>query len=398
MNMEEYVRVAAKISLDAIEENIQSMKQNLKPETKIMAVVKTDAYGHGALAIADDLEKKNLVYGFCVATAEEAMVLRKAGIQKPILTMGFTYPYSYRNMIEQNITMTVFQEETLDALSKTARLLGKKACVHIKVDTGMSRIGINPDEEGKRFARSAIENPDLLVEGIFTHFANADVSDKSEAKEQLFEFIQMIKEIEEENSFHFKLKHCSNSAGILEMPEANMDLVRAGIALYGLWPSEEMDRNQNNLFPALSLISHVIYVKNLVKGRKVSYNGTFTAPADMIIATVPVGYGDGYPRSLSNKGCVLIRGKRCPIVGKICMDQMMVDVSALEEVKEMDTVTLIGRDGDEFLSAEEVGGLSGRFPYELVCCLGKRIPRAYYMKGKSVAGKDYYDDYSFRRF
>lgn len=395
---EDYQRVYAKISLDAVRENVENMKQNLSGKTGIMAVIKADGYGHGAFPIAKELEKLDEITGFAAATAEEALLLRKAGIQKDILILGYTFPYSYRQLIAEKVDLTVFREDTLEQLSKEAEKLGEEkngaaAGVHIKVDTGMNRIGIRPDEKGLNLVKKAIVAEGIEVKGIFTHFARADEEDKSAANAQLRIFQDFILRIEEETGYHIPVKHCSNSAGIIEMPQANMDMVRAGIILYGLWPSEEVHKDIVPLKPVLSLHSRIVYVKEITKGDAVSYGGTFTASGPMKTATIPTGYGDGYPRGLSGKGYVLIRGQRAPVLGRICMDQFMVDVSDIDGVREGDEVTLIGRDGEEIITMEELGKLSGRFNYELACDLGKRIPRVYEKGGQILYTKDYYQDF-----
>ncbi len=257
----------------------------------------------------------------------------------------------------------------------------------------MSRIGIRPDENGLQFIKKALSCERIEVEGIFTHFAKADESDKTSAGKQLDLMSQFIERAEKENGYRFPLRHCSNSAGILEIKEANMDMVRAGITLYGLWPSEEVSRNSISLHPLLSLKSRLVCVKEVEKGAQISYGGTYTAEKNMRIATVPVGYGDGYPRSLSGKGFVLVCGKRAPILGRVCMDQFMVSVEEIPEAEEGTEVTLIGKDGKERITMEELGALSGRFNYELACNLGKRIPRVYLKNGQVTDTKDYYKDY-----
>ena len=267
-------------------------------------------------------------------------------------------------------------------MSGAAERTGKAAKVHIKVDTGMSRIGITPDDTGLRFVKEAMETPGIEIEGIFTHFARADEADKTSALKQLEVFQAFIGQIESKLGLTIPVKHCSNSAGIVEMPQANMDVVRPGIILYGLRPSDEVSQEIVALRPALSLHSHIVYVKEVQPGLSVSYGGTFTAQHKMRIATIPVGYGDGYPRMLSGKGYVLIHGKKAPILGRVCMDQFMVDVTDILNVKEGDPVTLIGTDGEETITAELLGDLSGRFNYELVCDLGRRIPRVYIQDGK----------------
>lgn len=395
---EEYQRVYAQVDLDAIRSNMDHMKQNIHQETQMIAVVKTDGYGHGAIPIAKELESLPYLWGFAAATPEEAFILRKAGVVKPILILGYAFPYSYERLIEEEIRMTLFRQDTLSELSEAVRRLSEKgkrvkAKVHIKVDTGMSRIGIRPDGEGASFVKQALETEGIEVEGIFTHFARADEADKRAANRQLQVFADFTKRMEEETGVNIPLKHCSNSAGIVELPQANMAAVRAGITLYGLWPSEEVSRDIVSLTPALSLYSHLVYIKEIKAGEEVSYGGTFQAKKDMRIATVPVGYGDGYPRGLSGKGYVLLHGKKAAVLGRICMDQFMIDISEIEEAREGDRVTLIGTEGEQHLTMEELGILSGRFNYELACCLGKRIPRVYTKGGKVLCTKDYYQDF-----
>lgn len=385
-----YERVRADVNLDAIMHNIRYMKDRLWPDTKIMAVIKTDGYGHGSVPIAHCLEPLNYIYGFAVATPEEAYFLRENGVEKPILVLGYTFPYAYERMAEYGICATVFRREDLDMLASASEAAGRPIKVHIKVDTGMSRIGICPDDQGMKFIRELMdyeERGKLQIEGIFTHFARADEKDKSNAKEQFDIFKEFTSRIESDLELEIPLKHCANSAGILELPETCMDVVRAGIALYGLWPSDEV--SCDDLMPALSLRSHIVYVKEIHKGQSVSYGGTFTADHEMRIATIPVGYGDGYPRTLSGgKGYVLINGIKAPVLGRVCMDQFMVDVSDIPEAQNGSRVTLIGEDGDERITVEKLSELSGRFNYELVCDLGKRVPRAFYRNNSLTAVQD----------
>ncbi len=387
-SVETYQRVRVDIDLDAAVENMKNMKEHLRPETQMMAVIKTDGYGHGAAQIAGVLEPLDFVWGYATATPEEAHLLRNSGVRKPILILAYTFPYCYEMLAANEIRPAVFREDMLEQLNEAAKKAGKKIKVHVKVDTGMGRIGIAPDESGLAFIEKLLTYSDLELEGIFTHFARADELDKSNAKEQLMRFQNFANEAEKRFQIKIPLKHCSNSAGILEIPEANMDLVRAGITLYGLYPSDEVSKNVVPLKPVLSLHSHVVYVKDVRPGQSISYGGTFTADRPMRVATIPVGYGDGYPRSLSSKGFVKIRGKEAPILGRVCMDQFMVDVSDIPECQNGDEVTLIG-DG---ITAEHLGDLSGRFNYELVCDLGKRIPRVFYVGGEPVAVRDYYQD------
>lgn len=367
----------AEISLDAVEANMEHMKGHVARETKLVGVLKADGYGHGSLPIAGVLEREEFVWGYAVATAEEAHELREAGMKKPILILGYTFPYCYEQLAGEDIRAAVFREDSLDLLQAAAEKAGKRIRVHIKVDTGMSRIGITPDEKGICFVEKLMQHKSLEIEGIFTHFARADEADKTDAERQLAVFREFIGRLKEQLGLEIPLKHCSNSAGILELPDANMDLVRAGITIYGLYPSEEVSRTAVSLTPVLSLYSRVVYIKEIAPGQAVSYGGTFVAKERMRVATVPLGYADGYPRSLSGKGYVLIRGKRAPILGRVCMDQFMVDVTDIPEAKEDDRVVLLGRDGAETITAEKLGELSGRFNYELVCDLSMRVPRIY---------------------
>ncbi len=390
---EDYQRVWAQVDLDAVLYNMESMHRNLTPGTKMIGVIKTDGYGHGAVQIGRELEKLDYVAGYAVATAEEAFILRHAGLRKPILILGYTFPYCYEELIRQEIRPAVFREDTIEELSACAKRVGKPAKVHVKVDTGMTRVGIRPDDDGFRFVEMALRTEGIEIEGMFTHFARADEADKTSAREQLGRIRDFMERVESKLHYSIPVKHCSNSAGIVELPEANMDAVRAGITLYGLWPSEQVARNIVDLRPVLSLKSHIVYVKEVEAGVPVSYGGTYVTPERMRVATVPVGYGDGYPRGLSNKGYVLIRGRRAPILGRVCMDQFMVSVQEIPEAAEGDEVTLIGADGVERITMEELGELSGRFNYELACGLGRRIPRVYVKNGQIAATKDYYGDY-----
>lgn len=395
---EDYQRVYAEVNLDTIRSNMEHMKENLSPSTQMIAVIKADGYGHGAIPIAHELENLDYLYGFAVATAEEAFQLRRDNIRKPILILGYTFPSAYEQLVLQDIRMSVFRYDTLTEITKAVcRLREKgieaKAKIHIKVDTGMSRIGIKPDAEGVAFVKTAFASEGLEVEGIFTHFARADEADKTFAKGQLDTFRMFLEKIKEQTGKEIAVKHCANSAAILELPDANMDVVRAGISLYGLWPSSQVRKDIVSLKPVLSLYSTIIFVKEIDAGTAVSYGGTYTAATRMRIATIPIGYGDGYPRELSNKGYVLIHGKKAPILGRICMDQFMVDVTAIPEAKQGDRVTLIGCDKEEGISIEQLEELSGRFHYELACNLGKRIPRIYTKGGEIISVKDDYQDF-----
>ena len=390
--MKEYKRIFAKVNLNHIEANMDGMHALVGDKSRFFAVIKTDAYGHGAVQIAELLEKKGYVYGYAVATVEEAVELRRHGFKKPVLVLGYTFPESYGTMITHDIMPTVFREDSIAALSEAANRVGKTFKVHIKVDTGMSRIGIRPDESGLKFVEKLLAAKGLEVNGIFTHFARADEVDKASVMKQFAAFHEFVACVEETFGMTIPYKHCANSASIMELPDTYLELVRAGISMYGLWPSNEMRRDTLTLKPVMSLYSHVVYIKDIEPDTAVSYGGTFVADRSMRVATIPVGYGDGYPRGLSNKGYVLIRGKKAPILGRVCMDQFMVDVTDIPDAAMDDLVTLIGVDGAEAITMEELGDLSGRFNYELACDLGKRIPRIYVYNDEVVAIKDFYTE------
>ena len=389
--MNQYSRVYAEIDLDAVLYNMESMRGNIAENTKIMAVIKADGYGHGAVEIAEAIDHLDYVFGYAVATVEEGLILRKHGIEKPILILGYVFPDQYEAMIRAEIRPTVFTAEMAEELSEAAEKTGMDCKIHFAIDTGMGRIGYQVTEEAADEMTRLAKLPHIMVEGIFTHFAKADEIEKEPTHRQIELFIHMIQMLEQ-RGVKIPIHHCSNSAGIVEIPEANMDLVRAGITLYGLWPSDEVDKTKISIKPALSLITHVAYVKELEAGHSISYGGTYTTKETRKIATIPVGYADGYARSLSNKGDVLIHGRRAPICGRVCMDQFMVDVTDIPDVTVGDEVILIGSAGEETITMEEVGAISGRFNYEFVCDLGKRIPRVYVHKGKVVGTKDHFSE------
>ncbi|RGU94981.1 alanine racemase [Clostridium sp. AF15-17LB] len=387
--MKAYSRVCARIDLDAVEYNIEMMRHNVREGAKMLGVVKTDGYGHGAVQIAKMLSPKDYMWGFAVATLDEALVLRRAGIEKPLLALGCIFPDQREEMIKHDIRMTLYTEEMAREVSDLAVKMGKQAYIHIKLDTGMSRLGFMIEEETAEIIKRISKMPNLAMEGMYTHFAKADEIDKSFTEKQIKNYVWM-KETLAQRGVTFQYYHCSNSAGIIDVPEANMDLVRAGISTYGLYPSEEVHKENVPLKPAMELISHVAHVKWVEAGTPVSYGGTYITDRKTKIATIPVGYGDGYPRSLSNKGYVLIHGKKAPILGRVCMDQFMVDATEIDDVKYADKVTLVGNDGDEKLPVEALSGLSGRFNYEFVCDLGKRIPREFIRHGDIVEQMDYF--------
>ncbi len=386
----EYQRVYAKIDLDAISHNIALVKRKIPDGTKLMLVIKADAYGHGAVAIAREFEGEADYFG--VAEMNEALELRHAGIRKPILILGYTSPFLFEKALKNGITLTMFQYENIEALSVTAQRLGIEAKIHFAVDTGMSRIGFGVSEREADLAARAAKLPLICVEGIFSHFAMADATDKTSAEQQreLFErFLAMLTA----RGVSAPIRHLDNSAGILSF-ENGYEMVREGIILYGLYPSEEVCSQVGDFYdfrPAMELITHISHIKTLDAHHGISYGHTYITEKPLRVATVPVGYADGYPRALSNQGAVLIRGKRCPILGRICMDQMMVDVTDVPEARPEDSVVLIGKDGGEVISVEEVADAAYSFNYEFVCGIARRIPRVYIRGGEVVLQNLYLD-------
>lgn len=377
-----YLRVSANINLDAIVHNVMEARENIKEETGIMAVIKADGYGHGAVPIARAIN--HMVEAYAVAIVEEGIELRESGITKPILILGYTAPELLTEVIQYDLTQTVFQLSVAKQMDEIARTLGKIAKIHIKLDTGMSRIGYQPTAESIDEIVLMKELPHLSLEGIFTHMACADIKDKTSALTQFELFTNFTNELEKRGVI-LPMHHISNSAGTIDLPEMNLSMVRFGISLYGLYPSDEVMKDHVKLEPAMELKTHISFVKELEPGHGIGYGSTFVTKKTMTIATVPVGYGDGFPRQLSNTGRVLVHGAYAPIVGRICMDQFMIDVTDIPEVKQGDIVTLVGRDGDSFIPVEEPAELAGSFNYEFVCNVGKRIPRVYYQNGKPVS-------------
>lgn len=387
--MEKYSRIRAYISLDAVAHNFDAMNTNINKETKIIAVIKADGYGHGAVPIAHLMEEYEYIWGFAMATVEEAMQLRQSGVQKPILLLGYTFEEAYPDIIKYNLRPAIFKLEAARKLSEVAGELDRKVAIHLKLDTGMSRIGFSCDKASLDAIEEIAKLPNLDIEGLFTHFARADETDKSPAYVQLECYQHVVKELED-RGITISVKHCSNSAGILRIPEANLDVVRAGISIYGIYPSDEVERDQVILEPVMSLKSRITYIKEVQAGTGISYGATFVTDRPTRVATIPVGYADGYPRGLSNVGYVLIRGKKAPILGRVCMDQFMVDVTEIPEAQELDEVTLIGKDGEAHLTVDELSRLSGRFPYEFVCDISKRVPRIYIRNGREVDCKNWF--------
>lgn len=365
------------IDTEALLNNIDQIRRTVG-DKKIFAVIKADAYGHGAEYIAELFEKENLVNGFCVATREEAVSLREKGIKSPILILGTIFDDDIKYIMEENISTVIYTEEMAKTFSEEYKRLnnGKPIKVHIKVDTGMSRIGLSPDDKGLEIVKRIISYEGIEVEGIMMHFSKADEMDKTTAMKQYDRFISFIKMCNDEG-IEFKVRHCCNSAGIMELKDCYLDAVRAGIILYGLKPSNEVDWEKYDFKPAMRIESSIAYVKDVKKGTEISYGGTFVCDKDMKIATIPVGYADGYPRLLSNKGYVLINGQKARILGRVCMDQFMVDVTDIDGAEKNTLVTLMGKNGNLEITAEELGEISGRFNYELVCNFVGRMKRIF---------------------
>lgn len=384
--MNSYYRMRADIDLTAIRKNIMTMKSYIPRDKKLLAVIKANAYGHGAIEVAQSLDDLADYYG--VAFVDEAMELRNAGIDKPILILGHTDESLFDILIEQNITQTIYSFEQATVLSDLALSKGMKAKIHIKIDTGMNRIGFSCDKESVETIAKITKMPGIDAEGIYTHYYLADAIDKSCAKEQLLRYTRVIQWLEEEG-ITFSIRHISNSAGIMEMPNDTYDMVRSGIATYGLYPSDEMDKERCVLHPAMELKSHITHVKKVRAGETIGYGATYTVPEDKTIATVEVGYADGYPRALSNQGRMLVQGQYASIVGRVCMDQTMIDVSHIPNVKVGDEVVLVGCQGNHYISVEELADVSMSFNYEFVCDVNRRVPRVFYRDGKVVGEKNY---------
>lgn len=380
-----YHRTYVKIDLDAIAYNIEHITKKLGGRAKLLAVIKADAYGHGAVEIGRALENKCDFFG--VACIDEAMELVDAGIKKPILILGYVSPQQFDIVVRNHIRIPVFSYESAKALSDEAVKQGQEALFHFCIDTGMSRIGFQVNEESADICKKITLLPNIKAEGIFSHFATADESDlsKAEKQKQLFDsFVQMLAQRDVE----IPIRHINNSAGIMVFDDM-LDMVRSGIITYGLYPSGEVDKSLLDIRPAMEWKSYVSHIKVLEKGREVSYGGTYVTEKDTVVATIPVGYADGYPRCLSNIGRVIINGRYANIIGRVCMDQLMVDITDIENVVLENDVTLIGREGDAALTMEEVSELAHSFNYELPCRVSQRVPRIYTRNGEIVKTVNY---------
>ncbi len=371
------------IDLDAIHDNMQAVRQ--KAGVPVMAVVKADAYGHGAVPVARFLQDDCAFFG--VSSVAEALELRQAGLNRPILILGHTPVEAFPQVIQLEIRPAIFRWEDAAALSEQARKLGKTAYFHLAVDTGMSRIGFQATEESADICCKIAKLPGIQAEGLFSHFATADCADLSKARQQAEKFDNFDRMLKE-RGLNIPIRHLNNSAGLMNFG-TQYEMVRSGIVTYGLYPSDEVSPELLKLRPALSWYSRVSHVKTLPAGREISYGGLYVTSGETRVATIPVGYADGYWRNLSGKFYVLIHGKRAPILGRVCMDQMMVDVTDIPDVKPGDSVTLVGTDGDETITVEQIAAQAGSFNYEFICGISRRVPRVYYQGGHAIGSVHY---------
>lgn len=368
-------RIKANIDLKALKNNYRNFRTQLRSDTKICGVIKADAYGHGANEVAKALMAEGIDC-FAVATVEEALSLRAEAIDLPIMVFGYAHPCAHKALIEANIALTVFRLDIAKALSRLSLELNKDVHIQINVDTGMNRLGLPIGAGAFELIQTISTLPGLIIDGLYTHFTKADELEVYSTHQQIEKFHHLLNRLDDAG-IKIPTIHMANSAGALQFPGSHHSMVRLGIAIYGLYPSDAVCKTQVVLEPVMSLISHVILVKTVPKGQPISYGGTYITPSERCIATIPVGYADGYPRSLSNKGHVLIHGFKAPIVGKVCMDLLMVDVTDIKEVVEGDRVTLIGSDGDATITVEDLATLTGTINYEIVCNISKRVPRVY---------------------
>jgi len=369
------IPVWAEIDLNALTSNISEVRRLTNPTAKIMAIVKANAYGHGAVKVSRTVLSGGADW-LGVARLDEGISLREAGIGAPILILGYLPPEQSADVVRSSLSQAIYTSDMALALADAAAAEGTRAKVHLKIDTGMGRIGWVAGPEAVREILILARNRHLEVEGIFTHFAAADLVDKKYTKEQFAKFTGLIEDLRR-NGLEIPIKHAANSASLMEMPETHLDMVRAGIILYGLYPSDEVDHSRIKLHPVMSLKAKVAFVKRVPAGFKVSYGCTYITENATVIATLPLGYADGYSRLLSSKGYALIHGRRAPVVGRVCMDQIMVDVGHIPGVAVGDEAVLIGHQGEQEITADEFAGLLGTINYEVVCMISHRVPRVY---------------------
>jgi alanine racemase len=376
-------RTWAEINLDNIAHNVKEIQRLVGKRTEIMAVVKADAYGHGVLETVSTLIE-NGTSRLAVSMLDEAIQLRKIGIDVPILVLSHTNPKRADELIKYQITQTIYSHDMAKILSDEALRQGVKAKVHIKIDTGMTRVGFPPGYSAVKAVMEIQKLPGIIIEGIFSHFATADEKDSSYTMHQIELFESIISELNRIGIL-IPIRHISNSAAILQYPEFSMELVRPGIILYGIYPSEEVRKVDADFKPAMTLKTNIAMIKWVEAGTAISYGRKFTTRRKSLIATIPVGYADGYSRLLTGKGRVLVNGQFAPVVGSICMDQCMIDVTEIDgDVKTGDEVVLLGKQGNREITAQELAGYIGTIPYEIICIIGKRVPRVYFKNGQIV--------------
>lgn len=376
-------RTWAEINLDNIAHNVKEIQRLVGKRTEIMAVVKADAYGHGVLETVSTLIE-NGTSRLAVSMLDEAIQLRKIGIDVPILVLSHTNPKRADELIKYQITQTIYSHDMAKILSDEALRQGVKAKVHIKIDTGMTRVGFPPGYSAVKAVMEIQKLPGIIIEGIFSHFATADEKDSSYTMHQIELFESIISELNRIGIL-IPIRHISNSAAILQYPEFSMELVRPGIILYGIYPSEEVRKVDADFKPAMTLKTNIAMIKWVEAGTAISYGRKFTTRRKSLIATIPVGYADGYSKLLTGKGRVLVNGQFAPVVGSICMDQCMIDVTEIDgDVKTGDEVVLLGKQGNREITAQELAGYIGTIPYEIICIIGKRVPRVYFKNGQIV--------------
>lgn len=377
----------AEIDLDNLAHNMREVRRIVREDISVMAVVKANAYGHGSIETSKVFLKNGACY-LAVATLGEAIELRRAGINAPILILGYIKNSQHHIAVEEDITETIYNMESAKFLSDAAVKLKRKAKVHIKIDSGMGRIGFRPDEKSIEEIVNIAKLPNIEVEGIFTHFAKADELDKTFTIEQYEKFQWIIKELENKG-LNIPIKHASNSAAIIDLPEYNLNMVRGGIMLYGLYPSDEVIKEEVKLKPAMTLKAEISNIKVVPKGTGISYGQIFVTERESKIATIPIGYADGFTRLLTSKSEVAIKGQRVPVVGKICMDQSMIDVTDVENVHIGDEVILFGDGSFGSPHIDEVAKTLGTISYEVLCMVGRRVPRVYVKDKEIVKIVDY---------
>jgi alanine racemase len=376
-----YRETWAEVSLDAIDHNVKAFKAGLQDSCRFMAVVKADGYGHGAIQVAKAALEAGADW-LGVAFLDEAVQLRAAGIDCPILVLGYTPPASVEAAVKHRIAVTVSADDVLEEVMAAAERHRQHACVHLKVDTGMTRLGVTDRETALGLARKAASSPWVRLEGIFTHFASADSPDETYTRKQFRTFLSYIEYLER-HGVRVPVKHCCNSAATLRFPEMHLDMVRVGISLYGLQPFSGPMPGLPELQPAMRWKTRIAALKQVPPQQPISYGCTYRPERPSLIATIPAGYADGLSRGLSNRGSVMVGGRKVPIVGRVCMDQTMLDVSAIPDVRVGDEVLLFGRTEESCLPVEETASLLDTINYEIVCLVGKRVPRVY-MRGQTV--------------